>query len=202
MRKAGRNVITLVMVLLLVLIAACAPTPEKVTPSPTPEPEPIPIAELGIIEIRVTDPPPPGVTSAVVHLTKIEAHRVVGAGYKWEPIFEGSVSFDLIEIFDKLKVLGWAEIEAGSFTQIRMDVTEVVVTIGGYSDPISATVPSDKLRIVRPFNVEGGVKTILTLDFDGDKSLILPGKDVVTGKERALFKPVVKLLIEKEKVED
>ncbi len=36
------------------------------------------------------------------------------------------------------------------------------------------------------------MKTILTLDFDGAKSLILTGKDIATGKERALFKPVVK----------
>ena len=45
------------------------------------------------------------------------------------------------------------------------------------------------------------MKTILTLDFDGAKSLILPGKDIATGKERALFKPVVKLLVEEKAVE-
>ena len=92
------------------------------------------------------------------------------------------------------------ETQEGSFTQIRMDVTKVdVVTVDG--DEITATVPCDKPKIVRPFNVEGGVKTVLTQDFDRDNSLILPGKDVGTGKERALFRPVVKLLIVKEKVE-
>ena len=198
MKKAGRNVITLVMVLLLVLIAACAPTPEKVTPPPAPEPTPT--LELGIIEIRVTDPPPPGVTSAVVHLENIEAHKVAGEEGEWITIIGAPPSFDLLDVLGVEAVLGAVATEAGSFTQIRMDVTEVeVVTVDG--DEITATVPGGKLKIVRPFNVEGGVKTVLTLDFDGDKSLILQGKDVVTGKERALFKPVVKLLIEKEKVE-
>ena len=45
------------------------------------------------------------------------------------------------------------------------------------------------------------MKTVLTLDFDGEKSLILPGKDIDTGIERALFKPVVKLLVEHEEGE-
>jgi len=47
------------MVLLLVLSAACVPTPEEITPTMLP-------AGMGIIEIRVTDPPPADVTSAVV----------------------------------------------------------------------------------------------------------------------------------------
>ena len=210
MRGAGRNIVTLVMVLLLVLIGACVPTPEKTTPTPTPtpervtpppKPEPTPIVELGIIEIRVTDPPPPSVTSAVVHLENIEAHKVVGEEGEWITIIDVPPSFDLLDVLGGVKeVLGAVETQAGSFTQIRMDVTKVeLVTVDG--DEITATVPSGKLKIVRPFNVEGGVKTILTLDFDGDKSLILPGKDIATGKERALFKPVVKLSIEKEKVE-
>jgi len=70
---------------------------------------------------------------------------------------------------------------------------EVITTAG---DNITAEVPSGKLKIVRPFNVGGGTKTILTLDFDGKKSLILPGKDIDTGKQRAIFKPVVRLLVE------
>lgn len=206
MRKAGRNVVTLVMVLLLVLIAACAPLPEEVAPPPSPEPapapkpEPTPTAELGIIEIRVTDPPPPGVISAIVHLENIEVHKVGGEEGEWITITGAPPSFDLLDVIGVEKVLGAMQTQAGSFTQIRMDVIKVdVITVDG--DEITATVPGDKLKIVRPFTVEGGVKTVLTLDFDGDKSLILPGKDVATGKERALFRPVVKLLIEKEKVE-
>jgi hypothetical protein len=87
------------------------------------------------------------------------------------------------------QVLGSANITAGSFTQIRMDVIEVV---GETTDNVSytANVPSDKLKIVRPFNVGDGATTILTLDFDGEKSLIR------TGEGKYLFKPVVKLKIE------
>ncbi len=204
MRKTSRNVVALVMVLLLVFIAACAPAPGKITPAPTPtptptpapKPEPTPTGELGIIEIRVTDPPPPGVTSAVVYLEKIEVHKVSGEEGEWITIIDAPPSFDLLDVLGGItEVLGAVETQAGSFTQIRMDVTKVeVITVDG--DEITATVPGGKLKIVRPFNVESGVKTILTLDFDGDKSLIL------TGEGKAIFKPVVKLSIEKEKVEE
>jgi hypothetical protein len=158
-------------------------------------------AGWGIIEIRVTDPPPADVTSAVVYLTNIEVHKVSDNVSEWIPIIEAPPSFDLLDVIGVEKILGSANVTAGSFTQIRMDVDRVeVVTTAG--DNITAEVPSGKLKIVRPFNVEAGVKTVLTLDFDGEKSLILPGKDIATAKERALFKPVVKLLIEKEKIEE
>lgn len=184
MKRTGKIVITLVMVLLLALTAACAPTPKEVTPPPTPEPTPT--VEWGIIEIRVTDAPPPGVTSANVTLTNIEVHREGGA---WETIIIDKVTFDLLDVVGVTEVLGSANVTVGSFTQIRMDIDSVEV-VAATGDNITAEIPSGKLRIVRPFNVEAGMKTILTLDFDGDKSLI------ITGAGKALFKPVVKLLIE------
>ncbi len=203
MRKAGRNVVTLAAVLLLVLTAACAPIPKETTPAPSLEPtpaakpEPMPVMESGIIEIRVTDPPPADVKSAFVYLTNIEVHQVSENASGWITISESPPSFDLMAVVGVKEILGSANVTAGKFTQIRMDVdrVEVVIATDNTTANITAEVPSGKLKIVTPFTVDGGMKTILTLDFDGAKSLI------VTGKERALFKPVVKLLIEKGKVE-
>jgi hypothetical protein len=139
-----------------------------------------------------------------VYLTNIEVHKVSDNGGEWIPIGDDIASFDLLDVVGVEKVLSQANVTAGSFTQIRMDVekVEVIINTDNTTVEVTAEVPSEKLRIVRPFNVEGGVKTILTRDFDGAKSLILPGKDVAAGKARALFKPVVKLLIEKEKLEE
>lgn len=157
----------------------------------------------GIIEIRVTDPPPAGVASAVVYLSNIEVHRVLaGASANtsgnvsdndtgWVTLSSNITSFDLMDVIGVEAFLASANVDAGKFTQIRMDVDRVeVVTTDG--DNITAEVPGGKLRIVRPFDVDAGVKTILTLDFDGEKSLVL------TGQGKAIFKPVVKLDIDKE----
>ncbi len=218
MRKTGKIVMILVTVLLLVFTAACAPvvteekevvvTEEGVVVTVVTEEEvvviyeeevvteeevvaPTPTVEWGILEIRVTDPPPADVKSAFVHLTNLEVLKVSGNTSGWIPIIGAPPSFDLMDVIGVEAVLGSANVTAGSFTQIRMDVTEVVgETIDNV--PYTANVTSGKLRIVRPFNVGAGKRTILTLDFDGEKSLIR------TGSGKFLFKPVVKLLIEKE----
>ena len=180
---------------------------EEITPTVLP-------AGMGIIEIRVTDPPPPGVKTANVTLTKIEVHKAVAEQEmeqdqsgsnnqtqeqeqqqtqqdegEWITIIDHEVTFNLFEIIEEAEILGSENVTAGKYTQIRMDVIKVE---GLTSDntPYIATVPSGTLKIVRPFEVKDGFTTILTVDFDGDKSLIM------TGKGKFLFKPVVRLQVE------
>lgn len=153
----------------------------------------------GILEVRVTDPPPANVKSAIVHFSKIEVHKASGKdsdntsdnGSSWIPVIGAPSSFDLMSIIGVEQILGSANITAGSFTQIRMNVTEVT---GVTTDNVSYTaeVPSGELKIVGAFKVGGGNKTVLTLDFDGEKSLIQ------TGNGQFLFNPVVKLLVNNE----
>jgi hypothetical protein len=127
----------------------------------------------------------------------MEVHYVSDNVGEWITIIEAPPSFDLMAVIGVEEILGSANVTPGKYTQIRMDVDRVeVVTTAG--DNITAEVPSGKLKIVRPFTVEAGVTTVLTLDFDGEKSLVLPGKDVAAAAQRALFKPVVKLLVEAE----
>jgi len=143
-----------------------------------------------------SNPPPADVISANVTLDNIEVHREGGG---WETIDIGeNVTFDLMEVIGVTEVLSSANVTAGSFTQIRMDVAkvDVVFVIGNITDNVTARVPSEKLKIVKAFEVAGGTKTVLTLDFDGKRSLVLPGKDIAAGKQKAIFKPVVHLLVE------
>ncbi len=108
----------------------------------------------------------------------------------WITVIEEAASFDLLEVVDGVEaILGSANVTAGKYTQIRITVdrVEVVTTTG---ENVTAEVPSGKLKIVRPFTVGRGETTVLTLDFNGEKSL------VVTGAGKFFFKPVVKLLIE------
>ena len=85
MKRTGRNIATLVTVLLLVLITACAPAPQEITPTPTPTPPPeeitppAPIAPagMGILEVRVTDPPEPEFDSILVSVDNITTQRLL-----------------------------------------------------------------------------------------------------------------------------
>ncbi|MFC1896983.1 DUF4382 domain-containing protein [Chloroflexota bacterium] len=228
MARTGKKAVALLMVLLLGLTTACTPTvtgEEEVDTPPaeeekeevTPTEEEVvstPTAGRGTIEIRVTDPPPPGVKTANVTLTKIEVHRAVAeqemegeqsdsndqtqeqeqqqtqqseAG--WITIIDHEVTFNLFEIIEEADILGSEDVTAGKYTQIRMDVIKVEGLTSDDTEYI-ATVPSGTLKIVRPFEVKDGATTILTLDFDGDKSLVM------TGKGKFIFKPVVRLLKE------
>jgi len=79
-----------------------------------------PAVEWGIIEMRVTDPPPADVKSAVVYLADIEVHKVSDSESGWIPVLGAPPSFDLMDVIGVEEVLGSANVTAGKFTQIRM----------------------------------------------------------------------------------
>ena len=149
----------------------------------------------GQLEVRNTDTPPPSVTKILVSISLIEVHKADAADDAgWISVFEGDErTFDLVAATAIEDVLGTETFAAGKYTQIRMDIVSVTVTVEG--DDREATVPGDKLRVVRPFDVEEGIVTVLTLDFDADKSV------VITGNGAVQFKPVVKLMVWKESQE-
>jgi len=59
----------------------------------------------------------------------------------------------------------------------------------GFSDNTTepATIPSGELKFVNSFDVVAGKTTVLTFDFDAEKSVN------VTGQDKVMIKPVVKL---------
>jgi len=67
-----------------------------------------------------------------------------------------------------------------------MKIEKVEVKLGE-AEPEEATLPSGELKFVRPFKVVEGQTTILTLDFDADKSV------TVTGAGKVIVRPVVTL---------
>jgi len=150
---------------------------EEITPTILP-------AGMGIIKIYVTDPPRPELTSIEVVIDSIEVHKVVsGEPGEWISVEPVVLSFDLVTLVGVSEFLGSVEVTAGSFTQIRVGVSSVEVN----GEP--ATLPSDTLRIVRPFEVREGMITTLELDVDGERSVI------TTGRGKFIFKPVLHLKV-------
>jgi len=107
----------------------------------------------------------------------------------------GENTFELLELKEKGVdlLLGWAEVPAGKYTQIRMTIKEVKIIFDDETEDGReevAELPSGKLKFVRPFEVVDGGTTIILLDFIADKSV------TITGQGKVIFKPVIKLGIQ------
>lgn len=149
-----------------------------------------PAVETGIIILGVTDKPDEDISAIVITTNLIEGNvRNAGAENQseWQTLLDAEKSFDLIEVAGVEEILGEAEIPAATYNQIRMHVKSAVVTLNGQD--IEAKVPSDTIKLVKPFEVKAGEKTIITFDFDAEESV------VVTGADDIIFKPAVKLLV-------
>ena len=172
--------------------ATAEPTPTTSAPLATPTlipPTPTPVGPA-IVEIRATDDPPPKEVSEIcVTVNNIEVNIVTGdAATGWVTLVDEPKTFDLVQITGLEEFLGTADVTPGVYTQVRLNVEEVVVKLSGVDVP--AKVPSGRLRIAGRFVAVAGETTILTLDFDAGKSVVVTGKDVIV-------KPVIKLLVRK-----
>jgi len=150
-----------------------------------------PVSYAGLLEVRVTDARAWDVSKVIVSVDDIQVHKA-GAEEdgEWLTVIDVKKTFDLLALSGVEEVLGSKSIEATEYNNIRMDVLSVTVTIDG--EEKAATVTSGKLKLVAHFKVEANGKTILTLDFDADRSV------VVTGTGEVLFKPVIKVLVREE----
>ncbi|MBN1370148.1 MAG: DUF4382 domain-containing protein [Dehalococcoidaceae bacterium] len=142
----------------------------------------------GKLIVMVKDPPAPEVARIWVDVANLEIHR---AGGTWQIVQVDMEPFDLKAIVELPAFLAENIVEAGIYTQIRLDVANVVVETGT-QEPYEiqqVEVPSGRIRLVGAFEVVEGGETRITIDFNGEKSLN------VTGNDKYIFKPVVKLLI-------
>ena len=145
------------------------------------------VAARGFIQLLASDPPPPALDNVFIEVAKIEAHLAAGSDSGWITIVESPNTFDLLAIDEIHKFLGQQEMPAGTYTQIRFEISEAVVVAQGEAHV--ADVPSGKIRIIRPFAVEDGEITVVTIDFDGQRSV------KVTGGGKFKLDPNVKLLV-------
>jgi hypothetical protein len=181
-------------------VAPTAPSVDVFTMPPRPREFATP-SGTGELELRVTDAPLEGVSAIVVTLSNIEVHQAeAGEEEGWIALFvatsaSGTTStvpktFDLVEVTGVEMILGNEEFPIGKYTQIRMDVDNVLVTFqpsGGSTTTKAAEVPGEKLKVVRAFTVRESQKVVMTLDFDAGESV------VITGGGDVRFTPVFKV---------
>jgi hypothetical protein len=161
--------------------------------SHTPEPATGP---TGTVRVLVTDAPNHDVSRVELTVSEVEVHKAGSDNESgnWTTLKVQEETFNLLDLQNGLTMLlADGEIEAGTYTQLRMTVFSVVVD---YDDVVGATaeVPSGKLKFVRPFTLEAGGTITLMVDIDATKSVVITGG----GKQdntKVLFKPVVTLQV-------
>ncbi len=112
-----------------------------------------------------------------------------GEWIEWE-LFEPT-EYNLTDLKDVFVLLIEGELASGKYTQIRLFVTETSVLIEGkeYGEPVE--IPSayqTGIKLIHPFEIVEGEETILTIDFDAEKSI------VKTGNGSYKLKPVIKVV--------
>ncbi len=142
-------------------------------------------AGMGMLKFYVTDPPPPDMDEIWVDVRSLEVHK---SGGEWTTVAEDPGEFDLKAIEEIQQYLASQIVEAGRYTQIRLEVYSVRIVVG--EDEYYAKVPSEKIKLVGTFEVTENNTTEITLDFIGAESVL------VTGKGDYIFRPVIKLLVE------
>ena len=185
----------LLAALLLTALAAAACAGGQEVPPPASVPavdvEPVatapptqqPVEQTAVLEIRATDAPPEGVTKILITAGQIQVQQSGEDDESgWHTVVPGPVEFDLVAITGVEEVLGSRELAPGRYGQVRLDIQSVEVTMEDGA-VLQARVPSRRLRVVGGFTLEAGQATVLTLDFDADKSV------VIAGPRNVLLKP-------------
>ena len=99
---------------------------------------------------------------------------------------EESKTFDLIKVKDSSEYMGDTELAVGKYTQIRLTLEKALVTING--EEYDLKVPSNTLKLTKPFDIREDQNLTLTLDFDAEKSIH------ETGNGKFILKPTIKVI--------
>ena len=127
-----------------------------------------PISAAGTVQLYASDLPD-GIEKVLIELTKVEAYLAVGSESQWVDITTSPQIIDLSRISDVRKFLGEGQVQAGSYTRVRLNISSASVSVNGSQREIK--VPGSSIVINRPFKVKAGETTILQLGFNSEKSL-------------------------------
>ena len=146
----------------------------------------------GTLILKITDAPPElNITKALVSISTIQVHLGTGGNNStagWYTVVDEQQTFDLIELQNVTDDLGIKNLSAGLYTQIRLTVESALVTIDGIEHDLN--IPSNKVKLITPFEIVANETTILTLDFDVHESVH------ETGNNKYIMNPTIKVIQE------
>ena len=149
-------------------------------------------AGTGQLVLKITDVPGDlNITRANVTISQVAVHRsaaVNNTTAEWFTVVNKSQTFNLIALQNVSKFFGSVTLSAGWYTQIRLYIESVVLTIDGVE--YDCKIPSNTIKLTTPFNISANKTTTLILDFDVKESVH------ETGNGKYMFKPTIKIIQE------
>ncbi len=158
----------------------------------------------GIVNVYLTDAPFPIdlVSQTIVTIDKVEIRKQESdtTESSFITIMEESVDIDLLTLSNGItEILASVELEAGTYDQIRMHVTDSKVILADGTE-FELKIPSGsssglKIKIDPEINISGGQTTDVLLDFDVSKSFVVKGNWKGGDIKGFNFKPVVRCVL-------
>lgn len=101
------------------------------------------------------------------------ADNETGSGAGWITIVNTTRTVDLLALHrnNTSELLGFADIEAGHYQQIRFYVDSVTAVKKSDNSTVTMTVPSGMIKTSGNFEVKAGGNTTLTVEIDLDQSI-------------------------------
>ncbi len=144
-------------------------------------------ASNGTLAFVLADAPTTDVTEVNISVDRVEAH-IDG---DWVTITAPQESYNLLDLTQQAAPLGSAGVPAGSYTQVRLFISDATVVDGdGTHDVMMPSVEETGIKLNVDYTVEPGKITTILLDFNVDKSLIQEGRGTY------LLQPVIAAVVE------
>jgi hypothetical protein len=151
---------------------------------------------LGSLILMMKDKPVNDADQVWVTISSIVVH--MADPDEFIQVSDSEQDFDLLELKNNPVPIVTADLEAGHYNQIRMDIVEGSIVFleddgqGGLVEmPYDLKIPSKEIKIPVQFTIEAGGETELTLDFDAEKSI----KVTQQGKKDSYkLRPVIKVV--------
>jgi hypothetical protein len=155
---------------------------------------------MGTMTVEMTDAPIDSADAVNVFIERVEVNNAEDEEEGWIVLNEPQQEYNLLELTNgATEVIGSSELEAGTYNQIRLILSE-----GGHSVEVNGEVhdmmvpsgPQTGIKLNINAVIEPDIEYVLLLDFDASRSVVAAGqpgnavkyllKPVIEAKEKAI----------------
>lgn len=148
---------------------------------------------MGTMELRMYDAPIDSADAVNVVIEQVEVNKT-GSEDGWSVISSPNTTYNLIELANgAYEVLGDTTLEAGTYKQIRLILSEEGHTVEVDDNIYDMKVPSGSqtgIKINVDAEIQENITYVLLLDFDASRSVVKAGQN--NPQVKYLLKPVIR----------